>query len=117
MTPDFRTLKPEEKKLLDHLLEGDFPGREVLTEQVKSSVVRNIDENGSLEFQVASDSTAPVKFRIPAEGEAQDSDGATIHVLLHVVNGKIHELEVYKEDSSPVISPPNPSEFRLFRPE
>ncbi len=116
MNTEFRILEPDERRLIDHLLEGTFPGSDALREQINSCKALIIDENGSLKLRVTSDTKARTKSRIPTEGEAEDSDGVTIHVLLHVVDGKMHQLEIYKEDSSPVISLPLPQEFRLFRP-
>lgn len=40
--------------------------------------------------------------RIPVEAELPDNDGVSIHVLLHVVNGLLAELEIYKDDLSPI---------------
>ncbi len=33
---------------------------------------------------------------------ASERDGVTVHVLLHIVDGLMKELEVYREDSAPV---------------
>jgi hypothetical protein len=43
-----------------------------------------------------------VKYRIPIEGSCPDTDGVVIHILLHVVNGYLNEIEIYKDDSSRV---------------
>jgi hypothetical protein len=40
--------------------------------------------------------------RIPVEAELEDGDGVTIHLLLHVLEGYLNELEVYRDDSAPV---------------
>jgi hypothetical protein len=37
---------------------------------------------------------------VPVEADLEDDDGVTIHVL-HVLDGYLNELEVYREDSSP----------------
>jgi hypothetical protein len=34
--------------------------------------------------------------------------------LLHVVGGVVKELEIFKDDSSPVASMPNPEAFDVF---
>jgi hypothetical protein len=83
-------------------LELPFTGRDEIREQIKSSLVRTLDDDGCLEFQVQSKVHANVKFRVPVEGEGTDADGIKIHILLHVVSGKVNELEIYKEDSSPI---------------
>jgi hypothetical protein len=111
-----RTLTDDELKLLNRLLAEDFPGRDEIAEQIKSAQAEQIDGNGSLKFFVSSTAPVVTRFRIPAEGEFEDADGTTIHVLLHVVNGVIDELEVYKDDSSAVISMPDAKHLRLFYP-
>jgi hypothetical protein len=110
----FRNLTVAEGKLVQRLFEVDFPGREALWEQIQSSRVRRIDENGSLEFDVDTNLLAHVKKRIPVEGQATDSDGIPIYVLLHVVSGKIRELEIYKADSSPIAAMPAPRDIELL---
>ena len=44
---------------------------------------------------------ADVVRRIPVEAESFDGEGATVHLLLHVVEGQINELEIYREDGKP----------------
>lgn len=43
---------------------------------------------------------APVQQRVPVEAIAYDVDKVPIEVLLHVVDGKVRELEVIKADGS-----------------
>ncbi len=106
----------DERSIMERLLEGDFPGRDELHEQIDNCLVEPIDHNGSLKFLAETEVRAPVKSRIPTEGETEDEDGVTIHVLLHVVEGQVHELEVYKDDSSKLLKRLNPTRLRLFRP-
>jgi hypothetical protein len=73
--------------------------------------VKTIDECGSLEL--LTDVNAHVVKRIPVEGEAEDKDGVAIHVLLHVVNGRPIELDIFKNDGSPVKEMPPASAFGL----
>ncbi len=79
-------------------------------------MVRSIDENGSLDFIVPLDKKASVHNSVPVEAEAEDVDGVTIHILLHVIEGIARGIEVYKEDLSRVILFPAPAELRLFSP-
>lgn len=108
----YRQLTNYERKIIDHLFKVDFPGRDALVDQINNSLVRFVDENGSLEFLVQTEIMADVKRRIPIEGEVEDGDGIMIHVLLHVVDGRIAELEIYKDDSSSIIKMPDPSTLR-----
>lgn len=100
--------------IIERLLEVDFPGRDVILEQINNSVVTEIDENGSLEFDVKIKTKANVKRRIPIEAEYEDADGITIHLLLHVVDGIVKELEIYKDDTSTTIKMPEVKNLRLL---
>src|SRR5437016_13355731 len=112
----FREMTQKERSLVDRLLEFPFPGRDALTEQLHDSLVRPFGDNGSLDFQVRRGVRADVNDPIPVEGAAEDVDGTTIHILLHVIDGTARDLEVYKNDSSRVIKMPEPPELRLFSP-
>jgi hypothetical protein len=88
--------------VLDHLLAIDFPGRDGLAEQIRTALVRRIDDEGSLRFRVE-DAPAAVAARVPVEGRYQDGDGPGgpgVNLLLHVVGGRLHELEVFKDDGA-----------------
>jgi hypothetical protein len=110
----FRPLSDLEGKLLSVLLGTDFPGREALKKQVAVALVREIDDNGSLEFARSDETPAEVVRRIPVEAELDDSDGVTIHLLLHVVDGLVKELEVYRDDSGRVQRTLTPQDLRLM---
>lgn len=105
-----------ERSLLERLLEEEFPGRDELRGQLSGCLVETIDHNGSLKFAVRTDVKAPVGWRIPVEGEVEDEDGVTVHVLLHVVEGKADELEIYKDDArNEVLAKVDPYRLWLFR--
>jgi hypothetical protein len=87
------------RRLLMALLEAEFPGKNELLRQLETAQLEPIDNNGSLRFQDVHGDPAPVNRRIPVEGEVLDIDGVVVHVLLHVIDGFLFELEVYREDS------------------
>ena len=92
-----------ERDVLRRLVATDFVGSEEISQQIEVCSVREIDENGSLEIAVPpTQPRATVSSRVPAEGEYPDVDGIVIHVLLHIVEGRVNELEVFKEDNSVV---------------
>src|SRR6185436_8957046 len=93
----------KERTLLGKLAMANFPGSKEVIDQLQSFQVKEIDENGSLELVSASGLDARVIGRVPVEGELVDRDGVRVHILLHVVNGRIKELEVFKEDGSKVL--------------
>jgi hypothetical protein len=113
---EYRQLSDSERKLLEKLLEPKFPGRLELLEQLKAVRAKEIDEDGGLELQCIASQPAPVMCRVPTEGECNDSDGVAIHILLHVVDGMMCELELFKEDGSRVSTFPNPQDLVLVTP-
>jgi hypothetical protein len=111
-----RAMNDAEKNLIEALLLEDVPEHEVIARQLSSALVDPIDQNGSLKFTVQSDEKANVKSRVPVEAEAEDVDGVTIYILLHIVGGVINELEIFKPDLSQVIKMPEPNMLRRFVP-
>ena len=113
----YEPLSERHESIIRKLLSAEFPGREAVRDQIASSRARLIDQNGSLEFQIQTDQLAATDFRVPVEGEFEDVDGITIHVLLHVVGGRVQEMEIYKDDSSDVVEMPSPDKLRIFVPQ
>lgn len=118
MEKAYRKLTEEEKKIIEKLLERDFPGREEIRKQVFSALVRTISEYndnfGSLEFKVASGNEAKVTSRIPVSGVVNDIDGIPVEVYLHVIDGKIDELEIVKVDNSDLKGQLDPSQMKII---
>ena len=116
MESRFREKTVFERRLVDRLLATPFPGSRELALQLGDSLVCSIDQNGSVDFLVPTNEKVSVLNPIPVEAEAEDSDGITIHLLLHVIEGVARGIEVYKEDGSDVIKFPDPTDLRLFSP-
>src|SRR5882672_6061798 len=96
---NFRKLTDYEATILEKLFSREFPGRDALTEQISTCLVKTIeygDNWGSLEFQIDSDVKASVTNRIPVLGHLKDTDGIPIDIYLHVIDGKANELEIVK---------------------
>ncbi len=110
----YREPDPIERQLLERLLEVPFPGHDAVAEQLRNCRVRTLDDHGSLQISVLNDVIAPVQQRVPVEAEATDRDGNKIHMLLHVVNGKVDELEFYSESGSPIRYLPPAEEWELI---
>ena len=112
---DFRPLSDLEMSHLTKLLSVDFPGRDELMKQTQTICACQIDPNGSLGFRPGPSKaeSAKVVRRIPVEAELLDDDGVTIHVLLHVVDGYLSELEIYRDDSDRVRRELAPEDFSL----
>ncbi|BAS26360.1 DUF6984 family protein [Limnochorda pilosa] len=107
-----RELTHEEEQILQRLLTAvEFPGRPTLLEQAARARVSGECTCGcrSIELRVPdSVRKAEVKRRIPVEAEAEDQDHRTMHCLLHVVDGWIAELEIYRDDSKAIGRLPAP---------
>jgi len=67
-----------------------------------------------LEVDQARVPPATVTRRVPVEAEAPDSDGVAIHVLLHVPNGYLSELEIFREDGERLIQMPATETLNVF---
>jgi Domain of unknown function (DUF6984) len=88
------------RRLLELLVKSQFPGVRELRDQLGECDSSTIDANGSLRLTVARDlPAAAVLSRVPVEGVWLDGDGVRAHALLHVVDGRLHELEIFRDDS------------------
>jgi hypothetical protein len=111
----YRALSEAELAFLEKLTSADFEGAEVLRDQVRQTQVAAIDLNGSLRLRPGDAVAAAIKHRIPVEASYPDPDGGVVHVLLHVIDGRLHELEIYREDSGRVLIPAiEPTDFGSF---
>ena len=116
MDSSFRPLQTHERELLEKLLEPEFPGRDELRQQLNSVTAKQVFEDGTLALQCDSAHPAPVKWPVPTEGECPDADGLTIHVLLHVVDGFMVQLQIFKYGESEIQNPPAARDLELFTP-
>jgi hypothetical protein len=102
----FREIRAQEAALLERLLAREFPGSAELREQLRTISVAEIDADGSLRLSTRASIRAAVRRRIPVEASYVDRDGVRVHLLLHVVDGYLDELEVLREDPAPVMNRP-----------
>jgi hypothetical protein len=111
----FRDPTPTETEVMRRLSAADFRGKEAIAKQLAGCRVRIIDDEGSLELEL-NDAAKPaaVEKRIPVEADAADEDGIHVHFLLHVVKGFAKELEVYKDDGTPIRRMPSPNELEII---
>ena len=114
---NFRKLTDYEANILEKLFSREFPGREALRTQISTCLVKTIeygDNYGSIEFKVNSDVKADVTNRIPVLGHLKDTDGIPIDIYLHVIDGKVDELEIVKAADSPIKQKINPSTIEVI---
>jgi Domain of unknown function (DUF6984) len=115
-----RPLSHPEQEVLARLLAEEFPGSEQLREQQKSVVVALDHGSHCPTIGLAVDPRAPrasVLTRVPISGSTTAADGMLIEVLLHVVDGRLSELEALRYDDEPLSSFPDPASLVLFVPE
>jgi len=76
--------------------------------------VIELDKEGSLQFMIdpSVDTLSNLVDRVPVTAIYDDADGVPVYLLLHLKDGKIFELEIYKADGSNIIN--KPSVERLY---
>jgi hypothetical protein len=114
METSFRPLDVNEMGLLEKLLSRDFPSRDDLRHQLSSITGRKIDNNGSLELRPAQGGRAEILRGSPTEETCPDIDGGSIAVMLHVRNGQLHLLEIFKEDGSEILRAPDANALSVY---
>ena len=91
---------------MERLLCEPFPGRDEIRAQVAVAEVRVIDADGSLRFRGAGPA-AVVSHPVPVTGRYLDGPGDAfsphVKLCLHVVEGRVHELDVYKDDGTTIV--------------
>src|ERR1700736_5687435 len=93
-----RNISPAEYALIAKLLAVTFPGTVELRQQLDSPGLR-VSSTGEIlriEFLTNPGILAMTKYREAVEANSADADGMGISVSLHVVEGRLYELEVYR---------------------
>ena len=113
----WRRPTPYEADLIDKLLDNDFGGRDELRMQWRSALVRTVSPSGSFAIRPsAGEPPSPAKFGVPVEGESPDEEGGGVHALLHIRDGYLEELEVYRDMPGPIRNPVDPHAMEVFAP-
>lgn len=107
-----------ERALMERLLDvPDFSGRAALLRQWSGAVVQSVTDDGTFLIRPNADAAdAHVRHRIPTEGEIDDRSGA-IHVLLHVTDGRMSEVEIYHDAGEPVVGGFPLDRMNVWQPE
>ena len=97
---EWRRPSPDEVALVERMLSRDFAGVQELRSQLAAGVlVRQVDPEGSFKIRVPDDApVSPVAHRVPVEAQTHDVDGMEILFLLHVIEGRLDELEIFRGD-------------------
>lgn len=114
-----RPLNEHERAILEFLLSAPFPGHKELRQQLATAKVTSQCRTcPTITFIIDASVAprAPVARRIPSEAERPGAapGHTTLPVLLHVVNGYLDELELYRDDLGQIASLPSPSSLELL---
>jgi hypothetical protein len=108
-TEDTRELTEYERRVANALLDTEFSGSEILKRQFEHATARlmKTDDNyGSIVITTKSPEPANIKNRVPVTALTRDESGGPVEILLHVVNGSVHELEFVRLDGKPMVGLP-----------
>lgn len=112
-----RNLTQDEQTILSRLLSAPFPGNKELASQTincKAEPTGDDDNYGSVYLFPEVKDVAPVSLRVPIEGLVMDAAGGEVNILLHVVDGLLHELEVVKLDGTPLSGAIDPDGMKVI---
>lgn len=112
----FRALTENEMAIVSKLLSPEFQGKVQLAQQanqLRARLAKSDDEYGSLELKTDYEESANVTQRVPVEAELIDSDGVPVYVLLHVSDGMLDELEIYKADGGSIVNKIDPAKLKV----
>lgn len=112
----YRPLTNSERSILEKLLSVNLPGIQTLRNQIVHAQARILDECGSLKIKI--DDSVPGRFhdgplitaRQP-DRDTGDEFGPHINVLLFIKSGFLDDLEIYKDDASPILDSLDPKKF------
>lgn len=119
---DPRPLKDWEIDVLDRVLRIPFEGRDNALLQVRSARVEaeclhcptvwlTVD---TLSSEVITKGGRPLVGILPCELEGRDADGMPISILIHVREGYVYELEVFRVDGNPLLALPHARTLRTI---
>lgn len=113
----WRRPTPYETELVDKLLETEFFGRDELQAQWRSALVRTVGASGSFAIRPSTgEPPSRAEFGVPVEGESSNEEGGGVHAVLHIRDGYLEELEVYRDMPEPVRNRVDPQAIEVFAP-
>ncbi|HEY0140876.1 MAG TPA: hypothetical protein VGF48_08270 [Thermoanaerobaculia bacterium] len=111
---NLRDFSERERGYISRMMEAEFRGKAEILRQIETATVRQIDADGSIEILPGLDIAAPAETPVPVQASAPDIDGVPIYLLLHVLEWKAQELEIYKADGSLIRRYPEPDELEVM---
>jgi hypothetical protein len=113
-----RPLNETEKRILEKLLSLDNPDAKVLRKQIPFCSATDLDEFGSIEIKCHQDDVTNSVHGPFVTGQQEDIDtlpnfGPYINYIIFVDNGRLSELQIYKDDGSVIRQKVDPDKFIL----
>ena len=104
------------RRVLAVMLAHEFPGAtELLAQLGSASTPMSDDTFPSIAFDVPSDAPrANVAATVPIEATAPDVDGMNVHFILHVRDGMLAYLDVFREDFGAITRWPTADELDVL---
>ncbi len=104
-----------EFNILERMLPLGHACREALLAQAKRATVSWLDSLGqpAILFDVPNDVEAAPCSGVVAEAVAVDRDRGVIHLLLHAKEGRLAEVELFREDGRAVVDFPDIAKLQL----
>lgn len=114
----YRELTEIERNILLKLASAGVANQEILVAQINVARVMDLDEFGSLKFELLQcpkyfDASGPLITAQQEDANTVAGFGPYINVLLFLKEGYIDELEVYKDDGGSIASALEPEKFTL----
>jgi hypothetical protein len=112
-----RNLNDQERQVTKTLLSPTFEGHTALQGQVSNAKVTKVEDLGStLAIVIKAEEGEPANIAtgVPVTGKTLDSSDADIFVELHVVDGRLHELEFWRGDGSPIKHPMKLDQLTIY---
>jgi hypothetical protein len=89
-------------------------GDQVLATQVQQMRLESLDPDGSYRLIPTQGIRHGSVRGVFVDGESVDEDGAPIYLLLHVTDGLLSELQVYRGDLQRVVANIDPGRIQYF---
>lgn len=107
-----REITSDEQELINRIL--SFRSKKLDEKDIfVGERVEEIDMEGSIKFVHDSTPLILQQQKFPVEAQFQDKDGVWVYALLFIVDAKVDELEIYKDDSSPILQMPKPQKWQI----
>jgi hypothetical protein len=95
---DFSSPTKWQSDLMARMLALDIDRVDLLRQQAETAETKVIDEDGSFQVRTSGPPWMESQERVPIEAECFDRDNTPVEVLMHVIDGLIDELEIYRVD-------------------